>query len=133
MLIASPFVSVLMCLHASQAGEQEGSTELSDTTALSVQANAAFILAVLAATGIASPHVAVNDSWAVKALHAAAQGGSAEANLALAHRYFMADGVPGNCQEGFRSAFELTAAMSCQTQTLLLLVCRWWLQSAPGW
>lgn len=75
------------------------------------------MLAVLAATGIASPH---NDSWAVKALHAAAQGGSAEANLALAHRYFMADGVPGNCQEGFRSALEVTAAMSYEAQTLML-------------
>ena len=91
------------------------------------------MLAVLAATGIASPHVAMNDSWAVKALHAAAQGGSAEANLALAHRYFMGDGVPGNCQEGFRSALEVTAAMSCEAQTLLLLVSHWWLLSASGW
>ena len=65
-------------------------------------ADATFVLAVLAATGIASPHVAMNDRWAVKALHVAAQGGSAQADLALAHRYFTADGVPGNCQEGLR-------------------------------
>lgn len=88
----------------SQADEQEdNSTEQSTTATLSAQADAAFMLAVLAASGIASPHVPLNDSWAVKALHAAAQGGSAQANLALAHRYFMADGVPGSCQEGLRS------------------------------
>ena len=79
-------------------------TELVDTAALSSAADAAFMLAVLAATGIASPYFPMNDSWAVTTLHAAAQGGSPEANLALAHRYFMADGVPGNCQEGLRSA-----------------------------
>ena len=61
------------------------------------------MLAVLAATGIASPFFSLNDTWAVQALHAAAQGGSGQANLALAHRYFMADGVPGSCQEGIRS------------------------------
>ena len=83
------------------------------------------MLAVLAASGIASPHVAMNDSWAVEALHAAAQGGSAEAHLALAHRYFMADGVPGNCQEGFRSALEITAARSYPMQILTLLVTLW--------
>ena len=90
------------------------------------------MLAVLSATGIASPHVAMNDSWAVKALHAAAQGGSAEASLALSHRYFMADGVPGNCQEGFRSAPKVAAAMSYEMQTfdafgvsLVAAVCIW--------
>lgn len=94
---------MLMHLDGSQADEEEDSAEQSKTAALSVQVDAAFMLAVLAATGIASPHVPLNDSWAVKALHAAAQGGSAQANLALAHRYFMADGVPGSCQEGLRS------------------------------
>lgn len=78
-------------------------TELLDTEELASAADASFMLAVLAATGIATPHVSLNDSWAVKALHAAAQGGSPEAHLALAHRYFMGDGVPSNCQEGLRS------------------------------
>ncbi len=78
-------------------------TELLDTEELASAADASFMLAVLAATGIATTHVSLNDSWAVKALHAAAQGGSPEAHLALAHRYFMGDGVPGNCQEGLRS------------------------------
>lgn len=85
--------------------QEEGEpVELIDTEALASAADAAFMLAVLAATGIASPHVPFNDSWAVRALHAAAQGGSPEANLALAHRYFMADGLPGSCQEGLRRA-----------------------------
>lgn len=83
-----------------------------DTAALATAADAVFTLAVLAATGIATPHVAMNDRWAVKALHAAAQGGSQEANLALAHCYFMADGVPGSCQEGLRSAHE-SKMLSC--------------------
>ena len=78
-------------------------TELVDTDALSTAADAAFMLAVLAATGIAAPHVPMNDTWAVKAWHAAAQAGSEEAQLALAHRYFMGDGVPASCQEGLRS------------------------------
>ncbi|KAL3157325.1 hypothetical protein ABBQ32_011809 [Trebouxia sp. C0010 RCD-2024] len=86
---------------AHKADEEGGNTKPRVTTAL---ADATLVLAVLAATGIASPHVAMNDSWAVKALHVAAQGGSAQADLALAHRYFMADGVPGNCQEGLRRA-----------------------------
>lgn len=90
------------------------------------------MLAVLSATGIASPHVAMNDSWAVKALHAAAQGGSAEANLALLHRYSMADGVPGNCQEGFRSALEVAAAMSNEMQPWMPLVYHCRLLSASG-
>ena len=78
-------------------------TDIADTDALSTTADATFMLAVLAATGIASPHVTMNDTWAVGALHAAAQGGSEEAQLALAHRYFMGDGVPANCREGLRS------------------------------
>ncbi len=82
---------------------EDDPAELVDTEALSNAADAAFVLAVLAATGVASPHVPLNDTWAVKALHAAAQGGSPEANLGLAHRYFMGDGVPANCQEGLRS------------------------------
>lgn len=73
-----------------------------DTEELASAADAAFMLAVFAATGIAAPHVPLNDSWAVQALHAAARGGSPEAHLALAHRYFMGDGMPGSCQEGFR-------------------------------
>lgn len=74
------------------------------------------MLAVLAGTGIASPHVPMNDSWAVKGLHVAAQGGSAQADLALAHRYFMADGVPGNCQEGLRSAPESSCFSICHAK-----------------
>ena len=92
-------IILLMC---PQVEEEADVAELVDTAALSSAADAAFMLAVLAATGIAAPHVPMNDSWAVKTLHAAAQGGSPEANLALAHRYFTADGVPGSCQEGLR-------------------------------
>ncbi|DBA85906.1 TPA: hypothetical protein ACH3X1_005450 [Trebouxia sp. C0004] len=89
---------------ASEEDDNVDPTELLDTEELASAADATFMLAVLAATGIATPHVALDDSWAVKALHAAAQGGSPEANLALADRYFMDDGVPGNCQEGLRRA-----------------------------
>lgn len=89
---------------ASEEDDNVDPTELLDTEELGSAADASFMLAVLAATGIATPHVPLNDSWAVKALHAAAQGGSPEAHLALAHRYFMGDGVPGNCQEGLRRA-----------------------------
>ncbi|KAL0022984.1 hypothetical protein WJX79_002367 [Trebouxia sp. C0005] len=89
---------------AAEEDDNVDPTELLDTEELASAADASFMLAVLAATGIATPHVSLNDSWAVKALHAAAQGGSPEAHLALAHRYFMGDGVPSNCQEGLRRA-----------------------------
>jgi len=92
-------------------------TELFDTEELASAADASFMLAVLAATGIATPHVSLNDSWAVKALHAAARAGSPEANLALAHRYFMGDGVPGNCQEGLRSGPRFSCCDTFMPQT----------------
>ena len=67
-------------------------------------ADAGFMLAVLAATGIAAPHMPLNDTWAVQTLHIAARAGSQEAELALAHRYYFGDGVPASRQEGLRFA-----------------------------
>lgn len=109
------------CILQVEQQEEGEPVELIDTEALASAADAAFMLAVLAATGIASPHVPFNDSWAVRALHAAAQGGSPEANLALAHRYFMADGLPGSCQEGLRSCDSPTGRRSLCLQPSWML------------
>ena len=77
---------------------------LEDVDGVEAAADAGFMLAVLAATGIAAPHMPLNDTWAVQTLHVAARAGSQEAELALAHRYYYGDGVPGSRQEGLRWA-----------------------------
>lgn len=62
--------------------------------------DAAFLLAGLAATGIASPHVPFNDTWAVRALHQSVLTGSVSAHAALADRYLHGRGVPKDCWWG---------------------------------
>uniref|UniRef100_A0A061SHG4 Protein sel-1 1-like n=1 Tax=Tetraselmis sp. GSL018 TaxID=582737 RepID=A0A061SHG4_9CHLO len=66
--------------------------------------SAAFILAALAASGIAARHEPLNDTRAVELLHQSAMAGSVEAHTALADRYFLGRGVPQDCPWGLHHA-----------------------------
>ena len=77
--------------------------ELDNAEGFEAAADAGFMLAMLTTTGLADPNVPLDDSWAVQALHTCARAGSEEAQLALAHRYYLGDGVPKSCHEGVRS------------------------------
>jgi len=77
--------------------------------------DAAFLLAALAASGIAAPGVPLNDSLAVRALHQSALTGSVSAHAALADRYLRGRVVPEDCWGGLEhlkifanSAIQLT-------------------------
>ena len=78
--------------------------ELDSVEGFQAASDAGFMLAVLASTGIAASDVPLNDTWVVQTLHACARAGSEEAQLALAHRYYLGYGVPKSCNEGVRSA-----------------------------
>ena len=76
--------------------------ELDSVEGFQAASDAGFMLAVLASTGIAASDVPLNDTWAVHTLHICARAGSEEAQLALAHRYYLGHGVPKSCHEGVR-------------------------------
>ena len=61
-------------------------------------ADAAFIVAALAATGVAAPHIAHDEASAVGWLQAAAAAGSLEAQAALAVRLETGEGVAQSCE-----------------------------------
>lgn len=79
--------------------------EPQDYPELAPLSDAAFTLAALLSSGIASEHgLPRNDSAAVYALHRAALAGSVEARLALAERYTVGRGVPRLLEEGLAHA-----------------------------
>lgn len=93
---------LVSCLHIVLQASLDA-VELDNAEGFEAAADAGFMLAVLATTGLAAPDVPLDDSWAVQALHTCARAGSEEAQLALAHRYYLGDGVPKSCHEGVRS------------------------------
>lgn len=99
-LFAATLPPVLMSAISLQASQ--AAIVLEDIVGHQAGADAGFMLAVLSATGIAAPDVSLNDTRAVQLLHTSARGGSEEAELALAHRYYFGDGVPKSCPEGIR-------------------------------
>lgn len=64
---------------------------------------AAFLLAALASSGVASPLVHRDNAFAVHALRQAMEATDLGAQMALADRYFHGRGVAQNCTEGMRS------------------------------
>ncbi|KAL4458581.1 hypothetical protein ABPG75_013446 [Micractinium tetrahymenae] len=79
--------------------------DISEHPELIALSDAAFTLAALLSSGIATAHgLPRNDSRAVHVLHQAALAGSLEARLALADRYLSGRGVPLLPDEGLRHA-----------------------------
>ena len=78
------------------AGEATGASDVNSSKHQA--ADAAFIVAALAASGVAAPHIAHNESSAVGWLRAAAAAGSLEAQAALAVRLETGEGVEQSCE-----------------------------------
>ena len=64
--------------------------------------DAAFVHAVLLATGILSPHIQQDEQAAVQMLHLAALAGSDAAHLALSDYYLAGRVAPQSCSEALR-------------------------------
>ena len=75
---------------------------------LAAAAAAAFELAVMTLTGLAGGAWPRNETLGMHMLHAAAKGGSMEAELSLSNRYMLGEGVPQDCEEAIRSALHTT-------------------------
>lgn len=65
-------------------------------------ARAAYDLAMLSLTGLASSLYPRNESYGLDLLHSSGQAGNVQARIALAYRYLQGRGVSQDCDKAFR-------------------------------
>lgn len=94
-------VGMQAVLHREEEAWVHSGAEATDEDFLNSGA-AAFVLSVLASSGLAAPVVPADEAFAVYALQRALEAGDRGAYLAMANRLFEGRGVEQDCGEGMR-------------------------------